>query len=158
MVMPNHYSVLFVCLGNICRSPLAEGIFRHLVNEQGLSSNYTIDSCGTGSWHIGEPPHKDSRRVAKKNGVSLDGQQARTVASDDIVLFDLLVAMDTQNKIDLESKFGTSEKIILLREYDSKRDTLDVPDPYFGGPEGFDLVYDMISRSCRALLSDLNSR
>lgn len=151
-------SVLFVCLGNICRSPLAEGIFRHLVEEQGFEAEFTIDSCGTGDWHIGELPHKDSRRVAKKNGVSLDGQQARQVEKSDAEHFDVIVAMDTQNKADLESLFGGSKKIVLMRDYDTQADSSDVPDPYFGGPEGFDLVFDMLHRSCAALLKELKER
>ena len=93
--------------------------------------------------------------MAKKHGVSLAGQRARQVDPEDIKKFDLIVAMDSQNKSDLEGLFGASEKIVLLRDYDEQADSLDVPDPYFGGPEGFEVVYDMVYRSCNVLLDDL---
>ena len=149
----NQISVLFVCLGNICRSPLAEGIFRHLVEKRQLQQQFLIDSCGTGSWHVGELPHRDSREVAKKNGISLAGQRARQVADQDFYEFDYLVAMDRSNLADLNQINTNPEaSIILLREYDPEKG-LDVPDPYYEG--GFDGVFSMIHRSCLNLLDEL---
>jgi protein-tyrosine phosphatase len=149
-------SVLFVCLGNICRSPLAEGVFRHLVEERGLSANFEIDSCGTGSWHIGNPPHAESCRVAKKHGVSLDGQSARRLADDDFIRFDHIVAMDQSNLADLKSaKIGDSAELYCLRKFDSQKGDLDVPDPYYGGRDGFEEVYQIVHRCCENLLDHL---
>ena len=152
-------SVLFVCLGNICRSPLAEGVFRHLVNERGYSREFHIDSCGTGAWHVGEPPHRESQKVAQKYGVSLDGQRARQVKRGDFSKFDVIVAMDEENYLDLESmaKNPTAE-IIMLRQFDTHADDTDVPDPYYGGPEGFEEVFQIVRRSCEALLDDVERR
>lgn len=153
-----HHSVLFICLGNICRSPLAEGIFRHLVTEAGLSTSFLIDSCGTGDYHIGNSPHRDSIRVAKKNGICIKEQRARQVQADDFQKFEYLVAMDSQNKKDLVRIGRGSGTILTLREFDPIPDSPDVPDPYFGGPEGFDEVYKIIHRSCVALLEDIVSK
>ncbi|MCB0352250.1 MAG: low molecular weight phosphotyrosine protein phosphatase [Bdellovibrionales bacterium] len=149
------YSILFVCLGNICRSPLAEGIFQALIDRDGLSDQFSVDSAGTGGWHVGEPPHRDSRRVAQKNGISIDNQRARKLSRADANRFDLFVAMDQQNRDDIFSLLGPSAKVVCLREYDSLDADLDVPDPYFGGPEGFDEVFEIILRSCTSLLSEL---
>ncbi len=149
-------SVLFVCLGNICRSPLGEGIFRHLVKERGLEERFEIDSCGTGAWHIGKSPHRDSIRVAEKHGVSLKGQVARQVADDDFLRFDYIVAMDQSNLADLEElKIGNTASLFCLRKFDSIKGDLDVPDPYYGGRDGFDEVYDIIYRCCDRLLAHL---
>ena len=150
------YGVLFVCLGNICRSPLAEGVFRHLVDREGRTEDFRIDSCGTGAWHVGEPPHHDSERVAKKNGVSLAGQRARQVRKADLSRFDLIVAMDRSNRSDLLNLSSDAEdKIVCLREYDTEKGGLDVPDPYYGGADGFEEVFQIVHRSCRTLLDSL---
>jgi protein-tyrosine phosphatase len=149
--------VLFVCLGNICRSPLAEGVFRHLVHEQGLDESFLIDSAGTGAWHVGEPADRRSAAVAARHGIDLDGS-ARKVRPDDFENFDLVVAMDRQNLDDLErlaAAHGTEARIHLLREFDPEGGGDEVPDPYYGGPNGFDTVYDMVHRSCVTLLEVL---
>lgn len=150
-------SVLFVCLGNICRSPLAEGVFRHLVEQAEKSKEYIIDSCGTGGWHVGEPPHRESRAVARRNGVSLEGQTARQLDREDFKRFDLIVAMDRQNRRDIERLMpkGSSCRVVCLREFDPEIVELDVPDPYYGGPDGFEEVYRIVERSCEALLDSL---
>ncbi len=155
-VAKRKFSILFVCLGNICRSPIAEGVFRHLVSGRGLEDKFEVDSCGTGHWHEGQPPHQDSRKVAKKNGISLEGQIARQVTDEDFEQFDLLVAMDTSNLNDLKRMRGESKaSIICLREYDHEEKDLDVPDPYYGGPKGFDNVFNIINRCCVQLLDEL---
>ena len=148
--------VLFVCLGNICRSPLAEGVFRHLVEARGLEDEFEIDSAGTGAWHAGEAPDPRSAEVAARHGVSLDGQSARKVHEDDYQRFDHILAMDDENLVDLrrrEPSDGRAE-VRLLREFDPEGSG-DVPDPYYGGPQGFDVVYRMVHRSCEALLDQL---
>ena len=151
--------VLFVCLGNICRSPLGEGILRHLVQQAGSLKSIQIDSAGTGAYHQGEAPDPRSRDVARKNGVSLDGQTARKVAPEDFHGFDLILAMDRQNLHDLLENCPPKErkKVRLLRSYDPEGGQ-DVPDPYFGGRTGFDDSFSMIHRCCQALLESLIKR
>lgn len=152
--------VLFVCLGNICRSPLAEGIFRDLLEERGLSHRFRVDSAGTGAYHVGEPPDPRSRRVAQEHGVTLEGR-ARQVRPEDFQTFDYVIAMDRENLRNLErleGGAGQSAALHLLREFDPEGEGPDggeVPDPYYGGPDGFERVYRMVRRSCRALLDEL---
>lgn len=151
--------VLFVCLGNICRSPLAEGVFRSLVQTRGLASHYRIDSAGTGAWHTGESPDARSIAVAKKNGVLLSGR-ARQVERADFGEFDYVIAMDRQNLLDLRALARGSDggaQVHLLREFDPEPGDQQVPDPYYGGPEGFDHVYAMVHRACAALLEKLEA-
>ena len=149
--------VLFVCLGNICRSPLAEGVFRNLVDEAGLSDRFLIDSAGTGSWHVGERPDARAAMVAKEHGVELD-TRARQVTERDLHDFDHVLAMDRENLLSLKRMAGSSggdAEIELLRAYDPDPDGDDVPDPYYGGVSGFENVYDIVARSCDALLKRL---
>lgn len=152
------YGVLFVCLGNICRSPLAEGVFRHLARERGLEDHFRVDSAGTGAWHVGEPPDPRSREVAERHGVALDDQRARQVRPADFDEFDLIVAMDADNLRTLERlRPGREHRASLrrLRDVDPDPGDGDVPDPYYGGPRGFDEVYEMVKRSAEALLDEL---
>lgn len=150
--------ILFVCLGNICRSPLAAGVFRHLADASGADGLFRVDSAGTGAWHVGEPPDPRSRRVARKHGIELDGR-ARQVTPDDLSDFDVVVAMDRDNLARLETLRDARDapaQLHLLREFDpDAEDDLEVPDPYYGGRDGFDHVYTIIERSCRALLEEL---
>jgi len=148
--------VLFVCLGNICRSPLAEGVMRHLAEASGVALG--IDSAGTGAWHAGEAPDRRSREVARRHGVSLDGQRARQVELEDFHRFDLIVAMDADNLADLEAMRPEHAEVRLarLRDWDPEGSG-DVPDPYYGGAQGFEDVYRMVERSCAALLGELRS-
>ena len=148
--------MLFVCLGNICRSPLAEGVFRHLARDRGVGNRFDIDSAGTGAWHAGEPPDRRSAAVAAANGIALEGT-ARKVRPDDFERFDYILAMDGENLRDLKQlseRTPGSAELRLLRDYDPEGGE-DVPDPYYGGPGGFDTVYAMVRRSCEALLDDL---
>ncbi len=150
-------SVLFVCLGNICRSPLAEGVFHRLVSEAGLSDRFEIDSAGTGAWHVGESADARAAMVASQHGVQLDSR-ARQVTSDDLRHFDYVIAMDRENLRNLERMAGAegSEAVIrLLRDYDSDDGGDEVPDPYYGGASGFETVYEIVHRSCQGLLQRL---
>lgn len=152
------HSVLFVCLGNICRSPLAEGVLVHLLEEQGLEDRVHVDSAGTGAWHAGEGPDPRSVDVARRNGVKLRGQ-ARQVRPGDFSRFTHVVAMDLENLRNLEAlrkAAGGGARLSLLREWDPEGGSgAEVPDPYYGGPGGFDQVFAMVERSCRALLEEL---
>jgi len=147
--------VLFVCLGNICRSPLGEGIFRHLVSQAGLAPYFEIDSAGTGNWHIGQEPHHGSQRVARERGLDISDQRARQIRPEDLMTYDYIVAMDAQNAADiraLDPEGRATARIVRMMEFAPHRGTPDVPDPYFGGPEGFDLVYDMVQEASQAML------
>lgn len=157
----NLYKICFVCLGNICRSPTAEGIFRHLVNERSLQAYFEIDSAGTSAYHVGEPANSKSRKIASQNGISLQSR-ARRFELDDLSYFDQVLAMDYQNLsniqlLDTDNKHD--HKIGLLREYDPEAgEDLEVPDPYAGGIGGFEHVFEVVQRSCRNLLDELENQ
>jgi protein-tyrosine phosphatase len=152
--------VLFVCLGNICRSPTAEGVMRALVSDAGLEDRIELDSAGTGAWHIDEPPDARATNAAHERGIVLAGR-ARQVEREDFAEFDLIVAMDRSNLADLRRiapDDAARAKLRLLRDYDPSSDgELDVPDPYHGGSRGFDDVFDLVQRSCVALLAELRA-
>lgn len=140
-------SILFVCLGNICRSPLAEGIAKQIANREGL--DLVIDSCGTGNWHVGETPCSDSIRVAKEHGVDISKHRARQVTRDELHRFDLVIALDDKNRHDLKAMGATNLHKLGAFGYNNE----DVPDPYFfPGYEGFDKVYKMIETCVTNLL------
>jgi protein-tyrosine phosphatase len=153
--MTQESSVLFVCLGNICRSPMAEGIFRHLLDREGYTDRFRVDSAGTGGWHVGESPDIRSVRTAAARGVTLGGH-SRQVRPEDFRSFDYIVAMDRDNLRELEELrrgVGGEAALYLLREFDPEGEPgAEVPDPYYGGPRGFDDVFDMVERSCQGLL------
>jgi len=152
--------VLFVCLGNICRSPTAEGVMRMLVSREGLERRIVVESAGTGGWHVGSPPDARAAEAARAHGVALAGT-ARQVRASDFEDFDLLVAMDGENRRALRSLArGESEreKVRLLREFDAASATageLDVPDPYYGGEDGFERVFELVQAACAGLLEEL---
>ncbi|MDQ3604985.1 MAG: low molecular weight phosphotyrosine protein phosphatase [Gemmatimonadota bacterium] len=149
--------VLFVCLGNICRSPLAEAVFRRQVGERGVEQRFEIDSAGISAYHIGSPPDARSAQVARARGVEVSGS-ARQLAADDLRRFDYIIAMDAENLAEIErlrTRAGGAARVHRLREWDPRRDGSDVPDPYYGGARGFEEVHDIVERSCAALLDHL---
>jgi protein-tyrosine phosphatase len=156
--MPKEISVLFVCLGNICRSPMAEGVFRQVVDEAGATDRFRVDSAGTGDWHVGESPDVRSIRTAATRGVTLSGH-ARQIRPEDFRRFDYIVAMDRSNLVEREEireGVGGEAALYLLREFDPEGGPgAEVPDPYYGGPTGFDDVFDMVERSCRGFLDHI---
>jgi low molecular weight protein-tyrosine phosphatase len=156
--------LLFVCLGNICRSPTAEGVMGALVREEGLVGVIDLDSAGTGAWHVGSAPDARARQTARDRGVILEGR-ARQVRPEDFDEFDLLLAMDSENAHELRRLAGNEEqraKVRLLREFEGRAGSqsdgdLDVPDPYYGGPGGFDEVFDLVQAACRGLLEEIRA-
>jgi protein-tyrosine phosphatase len=156
--MEEKIRILFVCLGNIVRSPLAESLFAHLAGESGAGHRYEVDSAGTGGWHIGERPDARMRQVAAGRGFVYDGR-ARQFEANDFARFDWVIAMDASNRMTLESMARSEaerEKIRMLRAFDPSGSEDDpVPDPYYGGIDGFERVYDIVERSCRGLLDAL---
>jgi protein-tyrosine phosphatase len=154
-------SVVFVCLGNICRSPTAEGIFSHQVGEQGLANEFLIDSAGTGGWHIGELADPRSRQEALRRGVALHSR-SRQFGSKDFQEFDLILAMDRsnlQNILRLAQSEEDRSRVRLLRDFDpSAPPGSDVPDPYYGGRNGFPDVFDICERACKGLLETIRER
>lgn len=151
--------VLFVCLGNICRSPLAEGVFRHVVEEAGLGHDFEIDSAGTSSYHIGSPPDERTVAVARRRGVVLE-HAARQATRTDLDRYDYVVVMDRSNLARVQALAdgadGHRAEVVLLRTWDAEAGgDLEVPDPYFGGADGFEDVHDMVERACRGLLAHI---
>ncbi|WP_370599777.1 low molecular weight protein-tyrosine-phosphatase [Pseudomonas nitroreducens] len=151
--------VLFVCLGNICRSPTAEGVFRHKVREAGLEDRIEIDSAGTGDWHVGKAPDARTRAAALRRGYDLSSLRARQVSAADFSRYDLILAMDHANLRDLErlrAGTGTAELDLFLRRFDLEID--EVPDPYYGGDDGFEQVLDLVEQACDGLFMEVKRR
>jgi protein-tyrosine phosphatase len=148
-------------MGNICRSPTAEGVMRSLLREAGLEDRFEVESAGTGGWHAGNPPDARAAEAARARGIDLDGA-ARQVRPSDFEDFDVIVAMDRENVRDLlalaPDEAGAA-KVRLLREFDpAGGEDLDVPDPYYGGAQGFERVLDLVTAACRGLLDELRTR
>jgi protein-tyrosine phosphatase len=151
--MPAGFRILMVCLGNICRSPTAEAVLRARLRAHGLHGRVDVDSAGTGSWHTGEPPDASSQRHAARRGYDLSMLRARRVVEADFYCFDLMLAMDDDNLADLERlrPDGARTELRLFA-------TVEVPDPYQGGPDGFERVLDLVERASDALVLDLQQR
>ncbi|TYP93373.1 protein tyrosine phosphatase [Fodinibius salinus] len=152
----NPYKICFVCLGNICRSPTAEGIFQHLIDEAGLSEFFEIDSAGTSAYHIGESANSKSQRTANKYGITLHSK-ARQFNASDLENFDLVLAMDNENfnNVCQMADEHHQSKIRRMRDFDPDPGNREVPDPYHGGAEGFENVFQIVKRSCQQLIDEL---
>ena len=149
--------VLFVCLGNICRSPLAEAVFRKLATDRGVVDRFEVDSAGISGYHNGASPDRRSAETALRRGVRLEGASRQLTAAD-LDRFDWVIAMDTENLDEIEAlrrRAGGRAQVHRLRQWDPQPHGLDVPDPYYGGPRGFDEVHDIVERSCAGLLDHL---
>jgi len=158
--MSEQTGVLFVCLGNICRSPLAEAVFRDLAERDGVAGRFVIESAGTSNYHIGEQPDSRTVETAARRGVRMS-HEARQITAEDLDRFDYVVAMDAGNFGRIRKLAGGAERrseLRFLRSFDASAaavDDLEVPDPYFGGADGFDDVHDMVERACRGLLDHI---
>jgi protein-tyrosine phosphatase len=144
--------VLFVCLGNICRSPMAEAIFKKMVADAGLDGQIAVDSAGTGSWHLGEPAHRGTLRVLQQHGIDYAGR-ARQISAADMNPDHIIVAMDQENLDDLYRRFGDHSRLYRLLDFAAHGDERDVPDPYYTG--NFDYVYRLVEGACRGLLEKI---
>jgi protein-tyrosine phosphatase len=153
--MPNQKSILFVCLGNICRSPTGEGVLQQLVDERGLNDAIKVDSAGTIGYHAGHGADERMKAAARKRGYDLQSR-SRKITPGDLETFDLVIAMDRENYQDIHHVHdGPTASIKLLSDYLGNEWPTDVPDPYYGGDEGFEYVLDMIEAACPAILTEL---
>lgn len=151
--------VLFVCLGNICRSPTAEGVLRQKLRDAGLSEHIEVASAGTGGWHAGQAPDVRSQQAAKRRGYDLSAQRAQQVSATDFNRYDLILAMDKSNLHDLKKlqPAGASAEVdLFLRRYEAPKD--EVPDPYYDGEHGFEEVLDLVEHACDLLVVELKGR
>lgn len=149
--------MLFVCMGNICRSPTAEGVFRKLVVDAGLEDQVRIDSAGTHAYHTNEPPDRRAQAAAQRRGVELADLRARRVSDKDFVDFDLILAMDKLNLVTLEDRAGeeSTSSMRLFLEYSESSKETEVPDPYYGGTAGFERVLDIVESAAEGLLRQI---
>lgn len=152
-------SVLFVCAGNICRSPVAQGVLEELVRSEGLEAEIFVDSAGTSSWNVGEPPDARGQKSARRRGYDLDSQRARRLDPLDCEKFDYILVMDEDNYHTASALCrGSETEVRLLLDYAPDTLVNEVPDPYFGGPEEFEYVLDLIEPSVKGLLDDIRGR
>jgi len=149
--------VLFICLGNICRSPAAEGVFLHLLEQEGLQQAFEVDSAGTGGWHVGNPADPRMRSAASRRGIHLPSR-ARQLEPDDLTRFDHILTMDGDNLSAVRAmarRHPASARIAPITDHCRHHRASEVPDPYYGGPDGFDQVLDLLEDACSGLLEDL---
>lgn len=152
--------LLFVCLGNICRSPAAEGVFLHLIKTRGLEDQFVVDSAGTGSWHVGNPADRRMQAAANRRGIQLPSR-ARQIDLNDLEMFDLVLTMDQDNLhavngLAREAGARATARIQPMLSYGRRYSEAEVPDPYYGGDAGFEHVLDLLEDACEALLEELS--
>jgi len=153
-------SVLFVCMGNICRSPTAEGIFRHLVSEKNLMDMFITDSAGTHAYHVGEPPDHRAQETAEARGIDLSDLKGRKVTVSDFDKFDYVLAMDKDNYAILDEMcpLAKKEQLRLFLDFADDLSFDEVPDPYYGGTQGFEKVFDMLEQASLGLISHIQKK
>ncbi len=147
--------VLFVCLGNICRSPLAQGVFENVLRREGLEDEVSVDSAGTGTWHVGEPPDQRAQRSASLRGLDLSSQRARRIAPEDCENFDYVLTMDEENYRAVASLCRGSTVVRPFLDFAKDTPEREVPDPFYGGSEGFEHVLDLVEEASEGLLEDI---
>lgn len=147
--------VLFVCLGNICRSPMAEAVFQQLVNEAGLADQIRVDSAGTGNWHAGEKAHVGTRRELARHGISYEGRARQVTAADLADPDAYIVAMDDENVAELQRRFGPHPRLVRLLDFAGSTPLRQVPDPYYTGD--FDVIYNLVEDGCQGLLAKIRA-
>ena len=152
--------VLFVCMGNICRSPTAHGVFRNIVRDAGLQDLIEIDSAGTHAYHVGKAPDKRAQATANSRGIDLSDLRARQVSDEDFADYDYVIAMDQENYILLNQRCPDAHlyKIHMFMDFAPEMRTREVPDPYYGGPQGFERVFDLVDAAARGLLAEIHQR
>ena len=152
-------NVLFICSGNICRSPTAEGVFQSVVVEAGLDAAITVDSAGLGSWHAGEAPDRRAQAAARKRGFDLAGQRARQVTTGDFDRFDYIIGMDRQNRTGLMKlcPAGAEDRVHLFLDFVKGAEQAEIPDPYYGSGDGFERVLDLVEAASRGLLAHIRT-
>ena len=161
MALSKSFEICFVCLGNICRSPLAEGVFQALINDQGLENQIIVHSAGTGGWHVGASPDARMQATARNKGIKLTSR-AQQIEAGDIRRFDLVLAMDRSNLETMQylcSPEISAKKLRLFRSFDPEADgDMDVPDPYYGRDDGFEHVFQIVHRTCPPILEYVKSQ
>ena len=158
-LFPGRINVLFVCTGNICRSPTAEGVFLHLVRSRNLEDRIGADSAGTGAWHVGQAPDSRSQETALSRGIDIGSQRARKVRTEDFREFDLILAMDSSHLHSLRADCPAAhaDRVRLFMEYAPETGITDVPDPYYGEGDGFARVFGMIEAAAEGLMRDIEA-
>ena len=150
--------VLFVCMGNICRSPLAQGVFENVLRREGLEDEVSVDSAGTGHWHVGSPPDERALSAASLRGLDLSAQRARQIAREDCQNFDYILTMDEGNYHMVSSLCRGSAVVRPFLDFATDSPEREVPDPYYGGPDGFEHVLDLVEEASEGLLEDIGER
>ena len=150
--------VLFVCTGNICRSPISQGVFERVLRREGLQDEVEVDSAGTGAWHAGSTPDERAIESAAARGLDISGQRARTISPEDCECFDYVLTMDEDNFRSVSATCGGSAVVRPFLDFDPDSPEREVPDPYFGGPGGFERVIDLVEAASEGLVEDIRER
>ena len=160
MINKAKVNVLFVCMGNICRSPTAEGVFRHLVHQHNLQDRIITDSAGTHAYHVGEAPDRRALATAQQRGIDLSDLRARRVIAKDFQKFEYVLAMDRDNYANLDAlcPADMKERLFMFLDFAPAANEREVPDPYYGGPKGFEVVFDLVEQASLGLLQDIKDK